>query len=66
MIGLSDLVAVAKGETDGAVGADRRVIQQLSPGLRNEFRHLPRQSMQCVVESLHSGLGGNQGTTLFQ
>ena len=37
MIGLSDLDAVAKGETDAAVGADRRVIQQLSPGLRIAF-----------------------------
>ncbi len=63
---LSDLDAVAEGEADAAVGADRRVIQQFSPRLRIEFRHLPRQSAQCVDESLHSGLGGNQDTTLFQ
>ena len=42
MIGLSDLDAVAEGEADGAVSVDRCMIQQLSPDLRIECRHLLR------------------------
>ena len=40
MSGLSDLDAVAEDEADVAVCVDRRMIQQLSPGLWIEFRHL--------------------------
>ena len=39
---LSDFNAVAEGEADAAVGVDRCMIQQFSPGLRIECRHLLR------------------------
>ena len=34
---LSNLHAVAEGEADAAVGADRHMIQQFSPGFRIEI-----------------------------
>ena len=56
MIGSSDLDAVAEGEADAAVGANRRMIQQLSPGLRGECRHLlwslHKMSMNCCAAVL--------------
>ena len=64
MIGSSDLNAVAEGEANAAVGVDRRMIQQLPPGLRVECRHLLRQAAQAVNELLRCGLGGNQSGDL--
>ena len=60
----SDLDAVAECEADAAVGVNRRMIQQLSPGLRVECRHLLRQAAQGADELLHCGLGGNQSGDL--
>ncbi len=64
MSGLSDLNAVAEGEADAAIVTDRCMIQQLSPGLRVECRHLLWESAQGADELLRSGLGGNQGGDL--
>lgn len=61
---LSDLDAVAKGEADAAVGVDRRMIQQFSPGFLIEFRHLLRQFVQGADELLRCCFGGNQGGDL--
>ena len=61
MNGPSNLYAVAEGEVDFTVGADRCVIQQLAPGLRIKCRHLLRQTTQGSNELLGCGLGGNQG-----
>ena len=61
MNGPSDLDAVAKGEANFTVSADRCVIQQLAPGLRIECRHLLRQTAQGSNELLGCSLGGNQG-----
>ena len=44
MIGSSDLNAVAEGEADAAVGANRCMIQQFSPGLRVKCCHLLRRA----------------------
>ena len=62
--GLSDLNAVAEGEADAAVGVNRCMIQQLSPGLRVECRHLLRETFQSADELLRCSLGGNQGGDL--
>ena len=64
MIGSSDLDAVAEGEADAAVGVDRCMIQQFSPGLRVKCRHLLRQAAQGADELLRCGLGGNQNGDL--
>ena len=64
MIGSSDLNAVAEGEADAAIGVNRRMIQQLSPGLWIEGRHLLRQGLQGDNELLCCGLGGNQSGDL--
>ena len=60
----SDLNTVAEGEADGTVGVDHCMIQPLSPCPRIEFRHLLRQTQQCVYELLGSGLCGNHGSYL--
>ena len=56
MIRSSDLDTVAECEADAAVGANRRMIQQLSPGLRVECRYLlwilHKMSMNCCVAVL--------------
>ena len=57
---MSDLDAVAEGEADAAVGANRCMIQQFSPGLRIEFRHLLRQSVMGAVKFL-GGVSANKG-----
>ena len=62
--GLSDLNAVAEGEADAAVGVNRCMIQQLSPGLRVECRHLLRETFQSADELLSSSLGGNHSGDL--
>ena len=59
--GLSYLDAVAEGKANAAVGVDRCMIQQLSPGLRIESRHPLLQSVQGADELLRCCLGGNQG-----
>ena len=64
MIGSSDLDAVAEGEADAAVGVNRRMIQQFSPGLRVKCCHLLRQAAQGADELLRCSLGGNQGGDL--
>ena len=51
-IALSDRGTVSEGEADAAIGINRRVIQQLSPGLRVECRNLLRQAAQRVYELL--------------
>ena len=61
---LSDFNAVAEGEADAAVGVNRCMIQQLSPGLRIESRHLLRQAAKGADELLRCSLGGNQGGDL--
>ena len=60
MIGSSDLNAVAEGEADAAVGANRCMIQQFSPGLRVKCRHLLWETFQSADELLRCGLGGNR------
>ena len=47
---LSNLHAVAEGEADAAVGVDRHMIQQFSPGFRIESRHLLRQAVMGAVK----------------
>ena len=64
MSGPSDLNAIAEGEADGTVGVDRCMIQQLTPCFRIEFRHLLRQTAQCVYELLGGGFCGNHGSDL--
>ena len=61
MNGPSDLYAVAEGEVDFTVGADRCVIQQFAPSLRIECRYLLRQTAQGSNKLLSCSLGGNQG-----
>ena len=64
MIGSSDLDAVAEGEADAAVGANRCMIQQFSPGLRVKCCHLLWETFQSADELLRCSLGGNQGGDL--
>ena len=56
--------AVAESEADAAVGIDRCMIQQFSPGLRVKCCHLLRQAAQGADELLRCGLVGNQGGDL--
>ena len=57
---LSNLHAVAEGEADAAVGADRHMFQQFSPGFRIESRHLLRQAVMGAVKFL-GGVSANKG-----
>ena len=60
----SEFDAVAEGEADAAVGANRCMIQQFSPGLRVECRYLLWESAQGADDLLCCSLGGNQGGDL--
>ena len=64
MMGPSDFYAVAEGEADATINVDCCMIQQLSPGLRIECRHLLRQAAQGAEKLLRSGLGGEHGSNL--
>ena len=57
---LSNLHAVAEGEADAAVGVDRHMIRQFSPGFRIESRHLLRQAVMGAVKFL-GGVSANKG-----